>query len=334
MTDHRTNLSAVVIASNEAANLRRSLPQLTRVSDDVVVVDACSTDETESICRGMGTRFLKREWQGYSSAKNFGNSAAAHDWIISIDADEVLSNQLVQSIIALRPTKGSVYALDRITRFCGVWIRHSGWYPDWSIRIFNRSDAWWEKKHVHERLVIPWDTRVVRLEGKLFHYSYDTHEDYVKASRTLRRTFRLGSIRAGGTSLISVAPYSPDRPFSAHLSAETRLHGRQRGAGDRGLERHKWSARDTASLPNFEAAAKFDEGASRLNGCDLERRRAANRISRRRNLFKRGIDQSILFPTGSETERYFRSAGTVQRMLAEASRMGPLWCIRAPSRLR
>ena len=174
------NLSSVIIASNEAENLRRCLPQLARISDDVVVVDACSTDETDSVCREMGVRLIKRKWQGYSSAKNFGNSLAAHDWIISTDADEILSNQLVQSISAIRPTLGFVYALDRITSFCGVWIRHSGWYPDWNIRIFNRNNSRWEGKHVHERLVIPQNTRVVRLEGKLFHYSYKTHEDYVK----------------------------------------------------------------------------------------------------------------------------------------------------------
>ena len=180
MNARRIRLSAVVIALNEADNLSRCLPRLIKVADDVVVIDAFSTDETETVCRGApGVRLIRKPWHGYSRAKNFGNSVARHDWVLSVDADEVLSDELIQSINGLHPAMGSVYALDRITSYCGAWVRHSGWYPDWKTRIFNRNEArWGEEREVHERLVVPESVVIERLPGKLFHYSYSTTRDH------------------------------------------------------------------------------------------------------------------------------------------------------------
>lgn len=180
MNSARTDLSIVVITFNESENLRRSLPPLVRLSDNVVVIDSFSTDETIALCRSMGATVEQRVWRGYSSAKNHGNSIARNDWILSIDADEVLSDELVESIKKLTLKEGEVYALDRITNYCGAWIRHSGWYPDWKIRIFNRRDVAWEGDYVHEKLSMPSGTRVVRLEGKLLHYSYKSSEDHLR----------------------------------------------------------------------------------------------------------------------------------------------------------
>lgn len=184
MNSARTDLSVVVITRNEAENLRASLPPLAALSDDIVVVDSFSTDDTVVLCRQAGATVVQREWQGYSAAKNFGNGIARNNWILSIDADEVLSHELAESIKNLRLKEGEVYELDRITNYCGAWIRHSGWYPDWKIRIFNRKEAVWEGDYVHERLKLPPGTRTVRLRGKLYHYSYRTSQDHL--DRTAR----------------------------------------------------------------------------------------------------------------------------------------------------
>lgn len=179
MNSARTDLSVVVITRNEAENLRASLPPLAALSDDIVVIDSFSTDETVALCRQAGATVVQREWKGYSAAKNFGNGIARNNWILSIDADEVISDELAESIKKLKLKEGEVYELDRITNYCGAWIRHSGWYPDWKVRIFNRKEIAWEGDYVHERLKLPPGTRTVRLRGKLCHYSYRTSQDHL-----------------------------------------------------------------------------------------------------------------------------------------------------------
>lgn len=172
-------LSVVMITLNEAENLRRSLPPLSRISDDIVVIDAGSTDETVRVAEEFGATVEIRKWEGYSSAKNHGNARARHDWILSIDADEVLSDELVQSIKNLSPAEGTVYALDRITNFAGTWIRHSGWYPDWKIRLFDRRYVRWHGDFVHERPDVPAGFATERLTGRLLHYSYASTDDHL-----------------------------------------------------------------------------------------------------------------------------------------------------------
>ncbi|MEL6636359.1 MAG: glycosyltransferase family 2 protein [Bacteroidota bacterium] len=173
-------ISAVVITYNESENIRSCLEALQRVADEVVVVDAFSEDDTVEICVRMGVKVLQRKWQGYSASKNYGNENCENDWILSIDADEVLSEELIASIKRLPLQKGRVYRLDRINNFCGQWIRHSGWYPDWKIRLFNRTEVHWEGDYVHETLRVPSHFREEKLWGKLWHYSYKSVEDHLQ----------------------------------------------------------------------------------------------------------------------------------------------------------
>lgn len=173
-------ISAVVITYNESAHIANCLTALQQVADEVVVVDAFSKDDTAKICIKMGAKVVQRKWQGYSAAKNYGNAACSNDWIISIDADEVLSEELIESIKNLPLEKESVYALDRINNFAGQWIKHCGWYPDWKVRIFNREEVKWEGDYVHETLQIPKRYAQKRLKGKLYHYSYASPEDHLQ----------------------------------------------------------------------------------------------------------------------------------------------------------
>ena len=180
MNPDRAEISVVLITFNEAENLRRTLPPLAEVTDDIVVVDSGSTDDTVALCASYGARVIERPWEGYANAKNFGNLQARHDWILSVDADEELSPELVRSLHALKPVDHTVYALDRLTNFCGTWIRHSGWYPDWKIRLFNRTHVRWTGDFVHEHLKFPEEFKVQRLEGKLLHWSYKSTDDHLQ----------------------------------------------------------------------------------------------------------------------------------------------------------
>ncbi|MBK8490664.1 MAG: glycosyltransferase family 2 protein [Saprospirales bacterium] len=170
--------SVVVITKNEAANIDACLKPLVQVSDDIIIIDAFSQDATPELARQWGARVIQTEWKGYAQNKNFGNLHARHDWILSIDADEVISEELVQTLQTLSPEPHTVYELDRLTNYCGKWIRHSGWYPDWKVRLFDRREVQWQGAFVHETLAVPTGFQSVRVKGKLLHYSYKTREDH------------------------------------------------------------------------------------------------------------------------------------------------------------
>jgi len=179
-----SKISAVIITKNEAHNIAKCLSALKPVVDDILVVDSFSTDNTKAIAEENGARVIQKEWEGYAKAKNFANSKAYHDWILSVDADEILSNELIQQLQTISLTAGTVYALDRINNFCGQWIKHSGWYPDWKIRLFDRNEVYWVGAYVHEKLKHPANYAVKKLSGKLYHYSYSSLEDHKKRIET------------------------------------------------------------------------------------------------------------------------------------------------------
>jgi glycosyltransferase involved in cell wall biosynthesis len=172
-------LTAVIITFNEARNIKRCIASLQGVADEIVVVDSFSTDATPNICKGLGVQFHQREWKGYSKQKNFGNGLASNDWILSVDADEALSEDLKTSIINEKENGSRVnFSFNRLTNYCGKWIRHSGWYPDAKVRMFDRTQDDW-KGEVHEKLTVD-STKVKKLKGDLLHYSYHSVSDHVK----------------------------------------------------------------------------------------------------------------------------------------------------------
>ncbi|MBN3792771.1 glycosyltransferase family 2 protein [Burkholderia sp. Ac-20353] len=172
-------LGVALIALNASARLAQCLDALA-FADDVVVIDGGSTDDTVAIAHAHGARVIVRtDWPGFGAQKNRALDALSTDWILSLDTDEIVSAELAQSIrAALRQPAAQVYALDRLSSFCGQWIHHSGWYPDWVPRLFRRGAARFSDDLVHERLVF--DTPAQRLTGKLMHYSYEDFEAVVR----------------------------------------------------------------------------------------------------------------------------------------------------------
>lgn len=172
-------LSAVIITYNEQRNIGRCLSSLKGVADEVVVVDSFSTDETQRICEEMGARFMQREWDGYTPQRNFAVAKASHNWVLAIDADEELSETLRQSILSAKAESNHFnFQFNRLTNYCGQWIRHSGWYPDKKFRLFDRRECKWEGV-VHEQLTMP-ASGIRFLKGALMHYSYDSIAEHVQ----------------------------------------------------------------------------------------------------------------------------------------------------------
>jgi glycosyltransferase involved in cell wall biosynthesis len=174
-----TTLGVAIITKNAAPRLAECLSAVA-FADAIVVIDGGSTDGTVEIAQAHGARVLAQaDWPGFGPQKNRALDALDTDWILSIDADEIVSPELAAAIrAAMAAPAADVYAVDRLSSFCGHWIRHSGWYPDWIPRLFKRGGARFSDDLVHERLVF--DTPAQRLTGKLMHYSYEDFETVLR----------------------------------------------------------------------------------------------------------------------------------------------------------
>ena len=174
-----TPISAVIITYNEERNIGRCLDSLQNIVDEIIIVDSFSTDKTKEICLKYNVRFIEQSWLGYSESKNYGNRLAIHPWILSLDADEELSATLKESILT-KKSEGLTgnYSFNRLTNYCGKWIKYGGWYPDTKIRIFNRDDSNWIGK-IHETLSLPENSKTTHLKGDCNHYSYYTIQEHI-----------------------------------------------------------------------------------------------------------------------------------------------------------
>jgi glycosyltransferase involved in cell wall biosynthesis len=172
-------ISVVIICRNEAHIIGRTLAAARQVSDDVVVVDSGSTDGTHAIAAASGARLIETDWAGYGINKNKGVAAAKHDWILSIDADEIIDDMLVKRLQTFTPGNSSVVFNIRFRAFFGhKMIRFGEWANDQHIRLYNRTHTNWNEEAVHEGLIFPAGTQVVTIrEGYIHHYTSKNLED-------------------------------------------------------------------------------------------------------------------------------------------------------------
>lgn len=176
-------LSAVIITYNEERNIRRCLASLQGVADEIVVLDSFSNDATPAICAEFGARFFQHAFDGHIEQKNRALSLASHDWVLSLDADEALSEPLRQAILALQNREHEGYTMNRLTNYCGQWIHHSGWYPDRKLRLFNRKKAAWGGLNPHDKVILDEGLSTGHLEGDLLHFSYYTVDEHRQRAR-------------------------------------------------------------------------------------------------------------------------------------------------------
>jgi len=164
-------LSVTIITRNEAADIGVALDSVSW-ADERIVVDSCSTDDTVTIAARHGARVVSREWPGYVAQKNYAASLAAHDWILSLDADERVTPALageIRSTLANEPSARGFW-IPRVTFHLGRWIRTTDWYPDHQLRLYDRRTAEWTGTYVHEGVTAK--GRVGRLRHELQHYAY------------------------------------------------------------------------------------------------------------------------------------------------------------------
>lgn len=176
-------ISAAIITFNEERNIARCLSGLQGIADEVVVVDSFSTDRTAEICQQYGVRFITNKFAGYIEQKNFAAAQCTHDIVISLDADEVPDNVMIESIRNVKQNwQGPAYSFNRLTNYCGKWIYHCGWYPDVKARLFDRRECVWGGVNPHDKLQVP-GNRVQHLPGNILHYSYYTIDEHRNQTR-------------------------------------------------------------------------------------------------------------------------------------------------------
>lgn len=174
------SLSVIIITWNEERNIGRCIDSVRDVADEVIVADSFSTDRTRQICLEKGVTFIENKWEGYSVQKNFAQQRASHDFILSLDADESLSEELASSIREIKKKDApQLYSFNRLTNYCGKWIRHGGWYPDVKIRLYDRRKCSWEGS-IHEKLKYPQGEKVTLLSGDCYHYTFYTISEHLK----------------------------------------------------------------------------------------------------------------------------------------------------------
>lgn len=183
-------ISAVIITLNEAANIERCIRSLISLADEILVADSGSDDGTVDIARKLGARVIQIEWEGFAPSKNKANQQAQFDYILSLDADEELSQELRESIFAVKSNLSGAYSMNRLNHYCGTWIKHGGFYPDKKVRLFHREEAQWAGGPVHETLVTDVGVRKTHLAGDLLHYSYTSLEEH---QERLERYAKLGA---------------------------------------------------------------------------------------------------------------------------------------------
>jgi glycosyltransferase involved in cell wall biosynthesis len=177
------NLSVVIITFNEDRNIERCILSVQELANEILVVDSFSEDRTLEICKLFNAKVIQNPFEGHIQQKNFAMQQAQFDWILSLDADEALSDELIKSIKQIKSKEKpevNLYEMNRLTNYCGSWVKHCGWYPDTKVRLVNREFAKWGGVNPHDKLEGSKQEEVDFLKGDILHYSYNTKEDHLK----------------------------------------------------------------------------------------------------------------------------------------------------------
>ncbi len=195
-------LSACIVAMDEEDRIGECLASVS-FCDEIVVIDSHSSDRTREIARAHGARVIERDWPGHVAQKEFAIRAAAHDWVLCVDADERVSSPLRTEIEALRAQGfpgAAGWRFPRLVNYLGTWVRHGTWYPDLQLRLFDRRRGRWGGHDPHDRVVLDPAARVGRLRGDLLHFPYRSFADHLRTIDQYTTLMAEGMLRRGRRS--------------------------------------------------------------------------------------------------------------------------------------
>lgn len=203
------NLSVTILTFNEERRIEACLRSVANIADEIIVVDSMSTDGTLDICRRYGCRISQRPFEGYGAMRQYATSLTSNNYVLSIDADEVVSPALESSILKLKNSgmeEHRVYCFNRLNFYCDQPVRHCGWYPDIQIRLFDKRYANWNLRDISERVIFRDSVNPTLISGDLLHYQCRTSRQY---HETQQRHAKIRShvIAAQQKSVSALDPY-------------------------------------------------------------------------------------------------------------------------------
>lgn len=174
------SIAVVIVVKNAESTIGECLDSV-RWADEVVIVDSGSTDRTIELCRPRGYTPIFREWDGYAGQKNFSIDQATSNWILSLDADEVVTPELAEEIrrTVTSDARHPAYDIPRSNMFLGKWMRHGGWYPDRQLRLFRAGAGRFKNVSLHESLEVTGGAEIGHLTHVMRHYTYPTATDFI-----------------------------------------------------------------------------------------------------------------------------------------------------------
>ncbi len=175
-------LSVVIITHNEERNIERCLLSVKSIADEIVVLDSFSNDKTKEICEKYEVKFFQHAFDGHIQQKNRAISYASNDHVLSLDADEALDDNLIDSISKVKSNfEKDGYEMNRLTNYCGHWVKHCGWYPDTKLRLWDCRKGEWRGKNPHDKYeLFDGNNNIGQLKGDILHYSYYSTQDHYK----------------------------------------------------------------------------------------------------------------------------------------------------------
>lgn len=179
-----TPISVVIITLNEETNIERCIHSVLGVADEIVVLDSISSDKTKEICLKYPVRFIEQPFLGYIAQKNKALEFATYPHVLSLDADEALSDELKASILKVKENwQFDGYYCNRLTNFCGKWIRHTDWYPDRKLRLFDKHKGKWSGINPHDKYSLQSGCSEYFLNGDLLHYSFPSINHHMEVMK-------------------------------------------------------------------------------------------------------------------------------------------------------
>lgn len=220
-------ISVTILTKNSQKYLPEVLSALQKIFDEVLIYDTGSCDQTLEIARQFpNTIIYERSFIGFGPTHNLASSLAKHDWILSIDSDEIVTPELANEIQALTLMRGSVYSFPRHNEYRGKWIRWCGWYPDRQIRLYNRLDTQFTEAQVHEAVEVR-DLKEVSLEAPLRHYSYHQVSDFLHKMQSYSSLFALQNQGKKSSSLSKALRHGFYAFFKSYILKRGFLGGRE-----------------------------------------------------------------------------------------------------------
>ena len=207
-------LSVVIITFNEEKNIERCLQSVQKVADEVIVVDSFSTDKTRELCLAYNVKFIENSFEGHIQQKNYAKDQASFNYVLSLDADEALSDNLTKEILKIKKncTKDGYY-FNRLNNYCGKWIKHGSWYPDRKLRLFHKNRGEWTGENPHDEFVTHKSNTAKRVDADILHYSFYSVFEHLQQINKFTELAAEAALSKGKRSSIIKIIFNPKAKF-------------------------------------------------------------------------------------------------------------------------